>query len=105
MKLSVFLLSSLTEGSNRIGKPEANQFLGLERNTRANTGLLTEEFRTGNLERECVEEACDVNEAIEIFEDENRAKQYVDEKTHMCENVHPCWGEGTNACVNKWANY
>merc|ERR1719219_475876 len=80
MKLSVFLLSSLTEGSNRIGKPEANQFLGLERNTRANTGLLTEEFRTGNLERECVEEACDVNEAIEIFEDENRAKQYVDEK-------------------------
>ena len=44
MKISPFLIS-LTRAGNFVEKQDASQFL--ERQPRANTGLLTEEFRTG----------------------------------------------------------
>ena len=46
MKISPFLIS-LTRAGNFVEKQDASQFL--ERQPRANTGLLTEEFRTGKL--------------------------------------------------------
>lgn len=39
----------------------------LRRHKRDNTGVF-EEFQEGNLERECIEEVCDLEEAREVFE-------------------------------------
>ncbi|MFT7810291.1 coagulation factor IX-like [Arapaima gigas] len=59
----------------------------LRRKRRYNTGVL-EELLRGNLERECLEESCDLEEAREVFEN--------DEKTVGCvctppvSDKHPC---------------
>ncbi|CAI5793432.1 coagulation factor IX-like [Podarcis lilfordi] len=50
-----------------VDKKEANALL--HRHKRHNTGLL-EEILQGNLERECIEEVCDYEEAREVFEDD-----------------------------------
>lgn len=43
----------------------------LQRHRRANTGVF-EELREGDLERECLEEQCDLEEAREFFEDDEK---------------------------------
>lgn len=43
----------------------------LRRQKRHNTGVF-EELLQGNLERECVEEVCDLEEARETFEDDEQ---------------------------------
>lgn len=43
----------------------------LQRTKRANTGLF-EEVLEGNLERECLEEKCDLEEVREVFEDDEK---------------------------------
>ena len=43
----------------------------LRRQRRHNTGMF-EEFYQGDLERECVEERCDLEEAREVFEDDQK---------------------------------
>lgn len=43
----------------------------LRRHKRYNNGLF-EEFLQGNLERECMKEVCDLEEAREIFEDDEK---------------------------------
>lgn len=43
----------------------------LRRWRRANSGFL-EEVKQGNLERECIEEICDYEEAREVFEDDQQ---------------------------------
>lgn len=43
----------------------------LQRPKRANTGVL-EELLKGNLERECLEEKCDLEEVREVFEDNEK---------------------------------
>ncbi|CAB1327640.1 unnamed protein product [Coregonus sp. 'balchen'] len=45
----------------------------LDRSRRANSGYF-EEMKQGNLERECVEEICDYEEAREVFEDDGRTE-------------------------------
>uniref|UniRef100_A0A3B3VHJ5 Coagulation factor IX n=1 Tax=Poecilia latipinna TaxID=48699 RepID=A0A3B3VHJ5_9TELE len=60
----------------------------LRRHKRGNTGIF-EEFLQGNLERECMEEKCNLEEAREIFEN--------DEKTvngNQCESS-PCLNQGS----------
>uniref|UniRef100_A0A3B3WUI5 Coagulation factor IX n=1 Tax=Poecilia mexicana TaxID=48701 RepID=A0A3B3WUI5_9TELE len=60
----------------------------LRRHKRENTGMF-EEFLQGNLERECMEEKCNLEEAREIFEN--------DEKTvngNQCESS-PCLNQGS----------
>lgn len=49
----------------------------LRRHKRSNTGVF-EELMQGNLERECLEEACDLEEAREVFEnDEKTVSSYL----------------------------
>ena len=48
-------------------KESASGFLS-GRSKRSNVGEPLEKFQEGDLERECVEEVCDWNEASEIFE-------------------------------------
>lgn len=43
----------------------------LQRHKRHNSGLF-EEFLQGNLERECLEETCDLEEARETFENDEK---------------------------------
>ena len=52
----------------------------MSREGRANTNLLTEEFRVGNLERECNEEVCSWDEAFEIFENEAKTNDFMNSK-------------------------
>lgn len=53
-----------------VQKRHANTLL-LQRWRRANSGFL-EELQKGNLERECIEEVCDYEEAREVFEDDGK---------------------------------
>lgn len=55
-------------------KSAANQVLKIQK--RANAFL--EELKTGSLERECVEEQCDFEEASEIFKDVEATVSYCD---------------------------
>ncbi|XP_029020163.1 coagulation factor IXa isoform X3 [Betta splendens] len=68
----------------------------LQRHKRHNSGLLMEELLKGNLERECVEEICDFEEAREIFENNEKSRAfwagYVD--GNQCE-PNPCLNQGT----------
>ncbi|XP_059202023.1 coagulation factor IXa [Centropristis striata] len=67
----------------------------LRRHKRANTGVF-EEWLEGNLERECIEEKCDLEEAREFFEDDKKTMEfwtgYVD--GNQCE-PGPCLNQGT----------
>ncbi|XP_072293080.1 coagulation factor IXa [Eucyclogobius newberryi] len=73
--------------------PSANAVL--QRHKRHNSGFL-EEFLEGNLERECVEEKCDLEEAREIFENDEKTMEfwagYVD--GNQCASS-PCLNQGT----------
>ncbi|XP_048862823.1 vitamin K-dependent protein Z-like isoform X2 [Brienomyrus brachyistius] len=64
----------------------------LHRPRRANTGLL-EELRQGSLERECIEEVCDYEEAREVFEDDALMNRFWT----MYRNRNPC---DPNPCLN-----
>nr|Q58L96.1 RecName: Full=Venom prothrombin activator oscutarin-C catalytic subunit; Short=vPA; AltName: Full=Factor VII activator; AltName: Full=Snake venom serine protease; Short=SVSP; AltName: Full=Venom coagulation factor Xa-like protease; Contains: RecName: Full=Oscutarin-C catalytic subunit light chain; Contains: RecName: Full=Oscutarin-C catalytic subunit heavy chain; Flags: Precursor [Oxyuranus scutellatus]AAX37260.1 factor X-like protease oscutarin C precursor [Oxyuranus scutellatus] len=70
----------------------ANRFL--QRTKRANS--LYEEFRSGNIERECIEERCSKEEAREVFEDDEKTETfwnvYVD--GDQCSS-NPCHYRGT----------
>ncbi|KAJ0049903.1 hypothetical protein NL108_005201 [Boleophthalmus pectinirostris] len=67
----------------------------LQRHKRHNTGLL-EEILEGNLERECIEEKCDLEEAREIFENDEKTMEfwslYID--GNQCASS-PCLNQGT----------
>lgn len=52
-----------------VERDDANTLL--HRRRRANSGFL-EEMQQGNLERECIEEICDYEEAREVFEDDDK---------------------------------
>uniref|UniRef100_A0A3B4AZC6 Coagulation factor IX n=1 Tax=Periophthalmus magnuspinnatus TaxID=409849 RepID=A0A3B4AZC6_9GOBI len=67
----------------------------LQRHKRHNTGLL-EEVLEGNLERECIEEKCDLEEARETFENDEKTMEfwslYID--GNQCASS-PCANQGT----------
>ncbi|XP_074155921.1 vitamin K-dependent protein S isoform X2 [Sminthopsis crassicaudata] len=64
--LSLFLMIQISEAENFLLKQHASQVL--VRKSRANTFM--EETKKGNLERECIEELCNREEAREVFENE-----------------------------------
>lgn len=82
MRSSVFLS---TQAANAI----------LQRHKRYNTGVL-EEFLEGNLERECLEEKCNLEEARETFENDEKTMEfwsvYVD--GDQCASS-PCVNQGS----------
>uniref|UniRef100_A0A3B4YIU3 Coagulation factor IX n=1 Tax=Seriola lalandi dorsalis TaxID=1841481 RepID=A0A3B4YIU3_SERLL len=70
----------------------------LRRHRRHNRGLF-EEFMQGNLERECIEEVCDLEEARETFEnDEKTVRGYG----NQCES-RPCLNQGS--CEDRVGTY
>ncbi|XP_070849977.1 coagulation factor VIIi [Chaetodon trifascialis] len=90
------LLSGIAAAAVFVERREANAVL--QRWRRANSGFL-EEMQQGNLERECIEEICDYEEAREVFEDDDRTKQFwlTYERRDLC-MPDPCQNNGT--CVS-----
>ncbi|XP_008308531.1 vitamin K-dependent protein S [Cynoglossus semilaevis] len=107
----VFLVT-LVGASGFLSQSSASQFLS--RHRRANS--LLEETKTGNLERECIEELCNMEEAREIFENTPETEyfypRYVaclgshrvgiyDQKSHqvVSSDLRACVNGITNQCV------
>ncbi|MCI4379969.1 hypothetical protein PGIGA_G00234530 [Pangasianodon gigas] len=67
----------------------------LQRYRRANTGAFEELFR-GNLERECMEERCSVEEAREAFENDEKTMEFWSSYAYgnQCKAT-PCKNQGT----------
>ncbi|KAM7365845.1 hypothetical protein PAMP_016743 [Pampus punctatissimus] len=88
-----FLLSGITAAAVFVEKHEASGVL--HRRRRANSGFL-EELKQGNLERECIEEICDYEEAREVFEDDDATRKFwlTYERRDPC-LVNPCQNNGT----------
>ncbi|XP_053230849.1 coagulation factor IX-like [Podarcis raffonei] len=80
-----------------VDKNEANALL--HRHKRHNTGLL-EEILQGNLERECIEEVCDYEEAREVFEDDLQTITFWNTYAYGGEGCksRPCKNGGTCQC-------
>ncbi|XP_047437557.1 vitamin K-dependent protein S isoform X2 [Mugil cephalus] len=125
------LLVALVDAYRFLGQSTASQFLS--RSRRANS--LFEESKKGNLERECIEELCNKEEAREIFENEPETEyfypKYVaclgshrvgignpdsvvdipsDLRTCVTEisdqcTPYPCYREGSERCVDGQASY
>ncbi|XP_029282971.1 coagulation factor X [Cottoperca gobio] len=91
LSLGLLLLHAATAHQVFLDGDAASQVLTRQR--RANSFL--EELKQGNMERECVEERCDFEEAREIFEDAKKTNEfwakYVD--GDACESM-PCAHEG-----------
>uniref|UniRef100_F6UL60 Vitamin K-dependent protein S n=1 Tax=Monodelphis domestica TaxID=13616 RepID=F6UL60_MONDO len=64
--ISLFFMIQISEAENFLSKQHASQILVRKR--RANTFM--EETKKGNLERECIEELCNKEEAREVFEND-----------------------------------
>uniref|UniRef100_A0A672YMM8 Coagulation factor VIIi n=1 Tax=Sphaeramia orbicularis TaxID=375764 RepID=A0A672YMM8_9TELE len=78
-----------------VHKQESSSVLARWR--RANSGFL-EELKQGNLERECVEEICDYEEAREVFEDDAHTVRRQFWETYQRRDpclVSPCRNNGT----------
>ncbi|XP_063793490.1 coagulation factor IX [Pseudophryne corroboree] len=79
--LFIFLLDYLCRAEKAVFLTEKSASSILGRQKRYNTGRL-EEIVAGNLERECIEEKCNYEEAREVFENDEKTmefwKQYVD---------------------------
>uniref|UniRef100_A0A3Q0RG88 Zmp:0000001329 n=1 Tax=Amphilophus citrinellus TaxID=61819 RepID=A0A3Q0RG88_AMPCI len=79
--------------SSLFTSPTAGQILrSSSRRRRANSHLL-EEMLPGNLERECYEERCSLEEATEIFQTQEKTMEFWYKYTHL----NPC---RTNPCLN-----
>ncbi|CAL8285012.1 coagulation factor X [Gadus morhua] len=70
--LCCLLLLPLATANVFVGEAAAKELLGRRR--RANS--MFEELRQGNLERECIEERCDQEEAREIYEDKEKTNEF-----------------------------
>lgn len=73
----------------------------LTRHRRDNGGIF-EEVGGGNLERECIEEICSLDEVREATNTEAEAQAFWQDATRTCEKPDSCHREGTKTCVNKW---
>ncbi|KAM3585383.1 uncharacterized protein V6R79_016485 [Siganus canaliculatus] len=95
------LLTSIAAAAVFVERRDANAVL--QRWRRANSGFL-EELKQGDLERECIEEKCDYEEAREVFEDDDKTKQFWQTyEGHDPCLVNPCHNNGT--CVFSGSTY
>ncbi|XP_007897752.1 uncharacterized protein LOC103182504 [Callorhinchus milii] len=78
------LLGYLQANSLFLQKPSANMFLNRIRRA---SGFGEELTRSDNLERECIEELCDKEEAYEIFENGEKTNEFW--KTYEGRRFHP----------------
>ncbi|XP_034037254.1 coagulation factor VIIi [Thalassophryne amazonica] len=101
LKFVWMLLTGITAAAVFVEKCEAHAVL--QRLRQANTGFL-EELKQGNLERECIEEICNYEEAREVFEHDEKTREFwlTYERRDPC-LVNPCHNNGT--CFNLGSTY
>ncbi|XP_060754659.1 coagulation factor VIIi [Neoarius graeffei] len=93
--LVLFLCSGAVSGAVFLRREDASSLLAHSRLRRANSGFL-EEVKAGNLERECIEEICDYEEAREVFEDDALTKQFwISYHAREPCLTNPCKNNGT----------
>lgn len=88
-----------------LNKRDAASFL--IRTTRSNSGML-EELKPDNLQRECIEEACDYGELQEAIGSETKAEVFWVDQTQQCGNAKkasPCVAANTDKCINGWGDH
>ncbi|XP_035248528.1 coagulation factor X [Anguilla anguilla] len=87
----LFLLFQLISAEVFLQGQDASQVLARRR--RANSAF--EEFRKGDMERECIEERCSYEEAREIFEDDKKTDEFWNKyfDGDSCESL-PCINNG-----------
>ncbi|XP_017557328.1 coagulation factor VIIi [Pygocentrus nattereri] len=90
--LLVFLACFCHRVSGAVFLRRADANAVLQRAKRANSGFL-EEAKAGNLERECLEEICDYEEAREVFENDEKTREFW----LTYDAREPCF---TNPCKN-----
>ncbi|XP_058236067.1 coagulation factor VIIi isoform X1 [Hemibagrus wyckioides] len=91
--LALFLFCHAVAGAVFLRRDDANSVL--RRSRRANSGFL-EEVKGGNLERECIEEICDYEEAREVFEDDDLTTSFwMSYKAREPCLTNPCRNNGT----------
>ncbi|XP_026874975.2 coagulation factor IXa [Electrophorus electricus] len=93
--------TSAAPGLVFLGGEEADDVLG--RYKRANTGAF-EEFLQGNVERECMEESCSLEEAREAFENNEKTMEFWAgyAEGNQCRSL-PCKNQG--ACEHQGGTY
>lgn len=80
-----------------ISKNEAALYLRSERHNAGN-----EELMVGNLERECVEEICSLEEISEIFPSNVKKAHFLWKSyTQQC-ITNPCHRNNTDMCMQRW---
>ncbi|XP_062997979.1 coagulation factor IX-like [Elgaria multicarinata webbii] len=92
LALAVCLLGCLLHTKCAVFIDQGRASSVLHRYRRENTGVF-EELRQGNLERECIEEICDYEEAREVFEDDERTRLFW----ALYKYGDPCM---INPCIN-----
>uniref|UniRef100_A0A3B3U4G5 Coagulation factor IXa n=1 Tax=Poecilia latipinna TaxID=48699 RepID=A0A3B3U4G5_9TELE len=89
MTQSVYCVLYLAPNTVLLSEKTADSFL--RRHKRGNTGIF-EEFLQGNLERECMEEKCNLEEAREIFENDEKTVSiyplYLEQILIVCGHGH-----------------
>ncbi|XP_066504586.1 coagulation factor IXa [Hoplias malabaricus] len=93
--------TSAAPGAVFLKEKEADDVL--RRDRRANTGAF-EELLQGNLERECMEERCSLEEAREAFENNEKTMEFWAgySEENLCKSA-PCKNQGT--CENQRGTY
>ena len=89
-----------------LDKPStSNEFLNsrapIDRLKRHNSGFF-EEIKTDNIERECFEEKCTIDELSEIITDEVAKAVLWKQLVKNCEVSPLCSAEGTKVCIQTW---
>jgi len=98
--LTIPLLVALTNADPIFtSRKSANQHL--TRHRRDNGGIF-EEVGGGNLQRECIDEICSLDEVREATDSEAEALAFWNSATKMCNQPNACHRSGTQTCVNKW---
>lgn len=86
---SVYCVLYLAPNTVLLSEKTADSFL--KRHKRENAGMF-EEFLQGNLERECIEEKCNLEEAREIFENDEKTVSilslYLEQILIVCGRGH-----------------
>uniref|UniRef100_A0A8C9WR78 Vitamin K-dependent protein S n=1 Tax=Scleropages formosus TaxID=113540 RepID=A0A8C9WR78_SCLFO len=90
-------------GQHFLQQSTALQFLARRR--RANS--LLEETKKGNLERECIEELCNKEEAREIFENQLETEYFYPKYVEISDQCIPlpCYKEGYERCIDGQASF
>lgn len=84
----------------KIDRQEASKFLRRERRENSNRYFGIEEFKEGDLKRECYEESCTKSELQEAIENTPMTSIFAQYQTDPCRYFKMCSEDGLSKCSN-----